>query len=65
MNYENGRVYIINHSRKGKFGMLVEKQDDEWLYGKVAGGTANAIMDYNIKETGEEITVRKCLIKVA
>lgn len=63
MNYENGKTYIINHSRKGTFGLHVESQDDEWLYGYVAGGTAKAIMDYNVKETGERIAVRKCLIK--
>ena len=63
MKYENGQVYIINHSRKGKFGMLVTGQDEEWLHGKVAGGQTNAIMDYNIKETGEDITVRKSFIR--
>lgn len=63
MSYENGQTYIINHSRKGRFAMHVEKQDDEWLYGYVAGGTAMAIMDYNIKEKSEKITVRKCLIR--
>ncbi len=63
MKYENGQTYIIDHSRKGKFAMTIERQDDEWLYGYVAGGTAKAIMDYNVKEKGEEITARKCFIK--
>lgn len=62
MNYENGQTYIINHSRKGRFAVHVESQDEEWLYGYVAGGTANAMMDYNVKEKGEQITVRKCFI---
>jgi putative AlgH/UPF0301 family transcriptional regulator len=63
MNYENGQTYIVNHSRKGTFGLRVDSQDDEWLHGEVVGGVAKAIMDYNVKETGEPITVRKCLIK--
>lgn len=63
MKYENGKVYIINHSRKGTFGMRVDSQDEEWLTGEVVGGTAKAIMEYNVKEKGEEITVRKNLIK--
>lgn len=65
MEYENGTVYILNHTRKGTFGMLVESQDDEWLHGKVVGGTAKAIMAYNVKEAGEPITVRKCHIRSA
>ena len=63
MEYNNGTTYILNHSRKGRFAMHVERQDEEWLHGFVAGGTAMAIMDYNIKEKGEEITVRKCHIR--
>jgi putative AlgH/UPF0301 family transcriptional regulator len=31
MKYENGQTYIINHSRKGTFGIHVESQDDEWI----------------------------------
>ncbi len=65
MDYQNGQTYIINHSRKGKFALHVESQDDEWLHGYVAGGTANAMLDYNVKETGDKITVRKCHILVA
>lgn len=65
MNYENGQVYIINHTRKGTFGMRVDSQDEEWISGEVVGGTADAMMDYNIKEKGEPITVRKSLIRTA
>lgn len=65
MIYEDGNTYIINHTRKGVFGMRVDRQDDEWLHGEVVGGVAKAIMDYNVKEKGEAITVRKCLIRTA
>lgn len=65
MIYENGNTYIINHSRKGTFGIRVDSQDDEWLHGEVVGGTARAMMDYNVKEKGEAITVRKCFIRTA
>jgi len=63
MEYANGTTYLINHTRKGRFALHVERQDDEWLYGYVAGGVANAIMDYNVCEKGDAITVRKCLIR--
>ncbi len=64
MEYEIGATYIVNHSRKGKFALRVDSQDDEWLTGEVVGGTAKAIMDYNIKEKGDPITVRKSFLSI-
>lgn len=61
--YEIGKTYNINHSRKGKFGIIVTGQCDTWLSGTVVG-TAGAMMEYNVKDDGESITVRKSLITV-
>lgn len=56
-----GEIYEVNHSRKGRFNMLVESQDDEWVTGIITDGQAGAILDYNIREQFEEITIRKSL----
>jgi len=56
-----GGVYAVNHSRKGKFQMRVDRIDGEWVEGVIVSGTAQAILDYNVRETGEDITVRASL----
>lgn len=56
-----GGVYAVNHSRKGKFNMLVTRVDGEWIDGRIVSGKAKALLPYNEKETGEEVTVRQCL----
>ena len=58
MELENGKTYLVNHSRKGTFMMYIENQCDTWAHGSVAGGKANAMLNYNEKEKGEEISVR-------
>lgn len=62
---ENGKTYNVHHSRKGKFVLLVSSQSEEWISGTIVSGTARAMMDYNIKEAGEEITVRKSFLSSA
>lgn len=59
MTYEIGKIYKINHSRKGKFAIQVTRQCDEWVTGVIIQGMAKAMLDYNEKYEGEEITVRK------
>ena len=59
---KENKKYQINHSRKGNFSLLVNKINGEWITGIIIKGTASAIMDYNVREKGEEITVRECLI---
>lgn len=59
---ENGKTYNVHHSRKGKFVLCVSSQCEEWISGTIVSGTARAMMDYNIKEAGEEITIRKSFI---
>ena len=65
MTLENGKTYLVNHSRKGTFMFLVESQDDEWVTGTVTGGKASAMLDYNVKQCGEKITSRKSFIRTA
>lgn len=59
---ENGKTYKLNHLRKGEFVLSVISQDSTWVsgvIGVIVSGKANAMLSYNVKETGEEITVRK------
>jgi hypothetical protein len=60
MEPEPNQIYHVNHSRKGKFTMRVDSVKGEWVSGQVISGTAKAMMDYNIKEAGDEITIRLC-----
>ena len=62
---EKGKIYKINHSRKGEFSIRVTGEDSEWLHGIIVEGAADAILTNNIRNEGEAITVRKslCLIE--
>ena len=61
MTPEINRIYNVNHSRKGRFTMRVDNVNGEWVCGQIVDGTATAMMDYNVKEAGEDITVRLSL----
>ncbi len=56
---KKGETYLVNHRRKGRFFMMIDHDGGEWVEGTVVGGVASAIMNYNVKEKGENITVRK------
>lgn len=58
-SFEVGKIYHITHSRKGKIALQVTSQDETWVTGIITAGVANAILDYNVKIQGEEITLRK------
>ena len=58
MKLENGKTYLVNHSRKGTFAMRVNGQCATWAHGVIAGGKANAMLDYNEKFAGDDISVR-------
>lgn len=53
-----GQTYDVRHSRKGAFKLLVTRVDGEWLTGQIVDGFAKAVMSYNVREEGEEITMR-------
>ena len=56
---EVGKTYLVNSQRKGTFMVRLTHCDDTWATGTIVGGTAKAMMDYNVRETGEEVTVRR------
>lgn len=60
---ETGKVYNIDHTRKGQFIGRIVSQDDEWCDVEILEGEAT----YTSKDTdnavrGEVITVRKSLM---
>jgi hypothetical protein len=55
-----GQEYHVRHTRKGQFAMRVDSVDGEWVSGVISSGKATALLSYNKKETGEEITIRDC-----
>lgn len=58
---ETGKVYKCIHSRKGTFHGRVVSQDDEWVTVEIVQGIASAILSYNVREEGEEVTCRRSL----
>ena len=56
---ETGKVYRIRHSRKGKFSVCIDSQDSEWVNTTIVAGKAGAMLDYNEREGGEQIALRK------
>lgn len=55
---EVGKIYDVRHSRKGNFTLEVTGVDGEWVTGRIVRGVAGAMMRYNVREAGDEITVR-------
>lgn len=53
-----GQIYEVRNSRKGTFQMRITKVDGEWITGVITDGVASAMMRYNVREEGEEVTVR-------
>lgn len=60
---EIGKSYNVDSNRKGKFQMKLTNQNETWATGTILKGTADAILDYNKVEVGEEVTVKKSLTK--
>jgi hypothetical protein len=58
---ETGKIYDVFSSRKGKFIMQITSHNETFATGIILKGTAKAILSYNEREEGEEVTVRKSL----
>lgn len=58
-----GKEYEVTHSRKGKFLIQINAIDATWVHGVITGGMAGAMMEYNERFEGEEVTVRKSFCK--
>lgn len=56
---EVGKTYKINSSRKGTFVAKLTRLDDTWATAVIVTGKATAMMEYNEREKGEEVTVRR------
>lgn len=54
-----GKAYEVNSSRKGKFTGVITSLNDEWATVLITNGKARAMLDYNEREKGEEVTVRR------
>lgn len=54
-----GKTYKVNSSRKGVFVGIVTQCSDEWATVLITRGKAEAMLDYNEREQGEEVTVRR------
>ena len=59
MKLENGKTYLVNSQRKGTFMGQLLSSDETWATLVIVGGMAKAMMDYNERNRGEEVTVRK------
>ena len=56
---KEGKIYWVNHQRRGRFAMYIESADQDWVKGTVVKGKADAILPYNVVKVGEEISVRR------
>jgi tellurite resistance-related uncharacterized protein len=58
---EIGKIYLIEHSRKGNFLAKVLSQDDEWATVEVVKGHAEFMASGNSDRglSGDQITIRK------
>jgi hypothetical protein len=54
-----GRTYHVASRRKGKFTGKLVSQDDTWATLEITSGKAGAMLPYNEREVGEEVTVRR------
>ena len=53
-----GVEYVVRHSRKGTFRARVVAVCGEWLDVVVTSGVARAVMQYNVAEEGDPVTIR-------
>lgn len=60
---EVGKIYNVDSQRKGKFVMLVDDIDADFVHGTIIEGKARAAMFYNERKVCDEVSVRKSLTK--
>ena len=58
---QNRATYQGNSSRKGKFTGLLVAHDYTWATIEITDGKAQAMLAYNERSIGEEVTVRRLL----
>jgi hypothetical protein len=62
-NIQLGKTYKVVSQRKGTVTGTVITADDTWVTLLITKGKAQALMSYNERKTGEEVTVRQSLTK--
>lgn len=60
-----GKPYKVVSQRKGIFTGIATSVNDEWVTVLITRGKAKAMLPYNEREAGEEITVRRSLTTFA
>ena len=58
---EVGKPYKVVSQRKGTFTGIATSVNDEWVTVLITRGKAQAMLSYNEREAGEEITVRRSM----
>lgn len=58
MKPEIGKTYEVNHLRKGTFVFKVTGIYKDFMDWIIINGTANAILEENVRTKGEEISLR-------
>jgi len=56
---EVGKVYKVFHRRKGGFTARIKSLSDDWVEMEIVEGVAEAMLDYNVKYTGETLKARQ------
>ena len=59
MNIEVGKVYRVNHCRKGKFNFLVTGIHGEWIDGEIVEGEAKLMSRGGNARAGDAISFRE------
>lgn len=55
---EVGATYEVRHSRKGTFFVRCTGLAGQWMNGVITSGVAKAVMAYNVRDEGDEVTIR-------
>lgn len=63
---QNGATYKVKSQRKGSFTGLLIHHDETWATIEITDGKAQAMLAYNERSMGEEVTVRRshCLFEI-
>lgn len=65
MEFIVGKTYEIDHKRKGLFKITITETNEEFLSGVITEGTTKTMLAHNTRTAGDDISIRKSLIKTA
>lgn len=63
---EAGKIYKVNHCRKGVFSFRVIEDTEEWVTGEIVGGKIKNLAYWINADnvSGDVLTLRKSFIKI-